>query len=168
MASAAGMFKPRTLLIVGAGASKEAGLPVGDELTSIIASRLQFEVDDWQRAKWRDKVIGASIDAKVRKGSFGDGRELFKAARKVANGMELATSIDSYMDNHRSDSAIGFCGKLAIVRTILEAERASKLFIPSNRSGETLDFLSLNSSWYVRFFKLTPSCRSMRYRITIM
>jgi hypothetical protein len=39
------MKNPQTLFIIGAGASREANLPTGKELTEIIARRLDFRVN---------------------------------------------------------------------------------------------------------------------------
>jgi len=39
------MFKSKTLFVVGAGASQEAGLPTGTELKSIIAEKLDITFD---------------------------------------------------------------------------------------------------------------------------
>jgi hypothetical protein len=39
------MFQSKTLFVVGAGASKEAGLPIGEELTDRIATLLKLHAD---------------------------------------------------------------------------------------------------------------------------
>ncbi len=39
------MFAKKTLIIVGAGASKEVGLPTGEDLASEIAAMLEFRFD---------------------------------------------------------------------------------------------------------------------------
>lgn len=68
--------------------------------------------------------------------------------------MPQAISIDNFMDDHRKDKAIETCGKLAIVRTILQAEANSTLFIKQqDRDIWQLPFVELESTWFGSFFK---------------
>jgi len=69
--------------------------------------------------------------------------------------MPVANSIDEFMDQHKDDEEVQLCGKLAIVKSILIAERRSKLYVDwrapyagARRFEQALD------SWFVRFFKI--------------
>jgi hypothetical protein len=144
------MFNSRTLFIVGAGASKEARLPIGTELADAISRLLYFEFDfgrltrgdhcflDSLRRHFKDiEVINAHLEA----------------ARQISGGLYLANSIDNYIDAHREDHRIAFCGKAAIAHTILRTEKSSALYVDAELK-RTIDFKSLEQSWYVQFAKI--------------
>jgi hypothetical protein len=71
--------------------------------------------------------------------------------------MPLSVSIDTYMDDHRTDPRIELCGRLAIVKSILEAEHNSKHeFFTDMPQGQLfrVDFNKLAPTWFARFFKI--------------
>ena len=106
------MFKPNTVLIVGAGASAEVGLPIGTGLVDYIAGLVTIE---------RNEVTGTLPQHKpfVRDLMNYAGQEkvpqYLRAARKMINGMRSAESIDRYMDREADDDFIRTLGKAAIV-----------------------------------------------------
>jgi hypothetical protein len=55
--------------------------------------------------------------------------EYREAGANVANGIGYSRSIDSYLNAHTGDEKVKICAKLAIVKTILESERTSSVFI---------------------------------------
>src|SRR5258708_28551760 len=122
------MKNPQTLFIIGAGASKEADLPIGKDLTDIIANRLDFQVK-------RGGLIAGSGDESIldifqQRTQTREGIQSYlDAAWRVRDGIIYSKSIDSFMDIHRDNEQIQLCGKLSIVKSILEAEQNSKLFI---------------------------------------
>lgn len=67
--------------------------------------------------------------------------------------MPQAISIDSFID-HQGDAKIELCGKLAIVRSILEAEKNSLLFIDERQAEATLNFTSIKNTWYNGFMQI--------------
>lgn len=67
--------------------------------------------------------------------------------------MPQALSIDNFLDAHRGQAQIELAGKLGIVQSILQAERASKLFINPNANPPTLNFATLQNTWFNKFFK---------------
>lgn len=144
------MFRSKTLFIVGAGASKEVGIPIGTELVERIARLLYFEIDLGGLQKG-DHQFFNNIRRSL--GNDETNRHL-KAARQISEGLGLANSIDSYIDTHQHNSKISFWGKTAIIHTILQAERKSALFIDKMSSRDTIDFKNLEGTWYVQFFKI--------------
>jgi hypothetical protein len=68
------MFKPGTLLIVGAGASEEAGFPLGTDLVEQIASSLRlFERDTLTAMRsltFANRRLMASVLASVEPGGI--------------------------------------------------------------------------------------------------
>lgn len=74
--------------------------------------------------------------------------------------MPQALSIDNFIDAHGGDGRIEICGKLAIVRSILAAEKASPLYINEQAGHKTISFGSVEDSWMNRFVQLlTENCR---------
>jgi hypothetical protein len=150
------------VLVLGAGASYEAGFPLGSELKTQIAEGLYFKHehgsrdhrsgDDYlyeglRRLSLPHNPQGAEFNA------------LLKCARHIHDAMPLAISIDNFIDSHREESRIASCGKLAIARRILAAERASILYVDRMQAG-ALDFDAADKTWLNAFFRLlTENCQ---------
>jgi hypothetical protein len=160
------MFKSKTVFIVGAGASCEAGLPSGHELKKKIATLLDIDYksnfsemdikfkgnyslsrgDDQIVRALRDKVFSASEQR-------GDINPYLLKARQISENMPLAISIDNYLDAHKGDTELELCGKLAIAKSILEAEENSKIkFI--EHSNCKFNIQNLEGTWYFSFFQM--------------
>lgn len=148
----------KTVFIIGAGASKEANLPTGTELKGEIAKLIDFE-DDQNRG---DSRIIEAIHQMVRDSKRADELDSYaNAARHISSALPLAISIDNFIDAHRDDAKIALCGKLAIVRSILNAERRSALFKKDDYDFSLgVDFSKIENTWYLSFFQLiTENCR---------
>jgi hypothetical protein len=79
---------------------------------------------------------------------------------RIRDAMPQAISIDNFLDCHNEDKSIELCGKLAIVRTILEAEANSLLFVDPMKQGRHLPFDQLENTWFNSFMQLlTENCR---------
>ena len=102
------MLRNKTLLVIGAGASLEAGLPLGIELSKQISAKLYFEFDSGLRKG--DHVFFEAL----RQNSNGNDElnERLQACRRIHTGIQLARSIDNYIDSHRNDFSVALCGKL--------------------------------------------------------
>ena len=142
----------KTTIVVGAGASAEAGLPTGPQLTNEIGRSLAFRYKHGQLTSG-DRTIflvlqhQSNID------------QCFRAAERICKALPQITSIDEFIDNHRGDQEVERCGKLAIVRSILKAERSSKLYINPNNIYNVLNFSSIEDTWFNRFWqKLSKGC----------
>jgi hypothetical protein len=71
----------------------------------------------------------------------------------IRDGIQLARSIDDFLDMHRSSQFVVTYGKVAIVKSILEAEQSSKLYF--NRfKGETFDIAKLADTWLIKFMQM--------------
>ena len=117
------MFYSKTLFVVGAGASKEAGLPTGNELTATIAKKVDIKFRDFNDQFSGDFEIAAALRSHASDvdGPPGDINPYLPACWHIRDAMPQAISIDSFID-HQGDDKIEVCGKLAIVRSILEAQ----------------------------------------------
>ena len=145
------MFNRQTLFVVGAGASVEFGLPVGKALATIIQKKMDV------RFEYPGKEIGG--------GDFdlytqlthrrGNERQSFQqAAFLIRNGIGLAQSIDDFLDLHRTNKYVNEYGKAAIVKSILEAERASSLFFAGPAEGDSFNPEKCKDTWIMKFFSM--------------
>lgn len=149
---------PKTVFIIGAGASNEVGLPIGSELKATIARALDIQFEEFNRRVsgdgyiWEALELAANNDLKYLS-------LLHQASVRIYDAMPQAGSIDTFLDIHNLDKEIELCGKLAIVRTILQAESKSTLFMPFF-SNKPMDFESLEDTWFNNFFRLVlGNCR---------
>lgn len=148
-------------LVVGAGASRELGLPTGAELKAKIVSLLDIQFSDGHRQDAGDHHICGALKAEVR--LSGNARQDINphlhAAWRIRDAMPQAISIDNFIDTHQGDKLIELCGKLAITRGILQAERNSSLYIDPRNGRENLDFATTESCWLNPFLRiLTENC----------
>jgi hypothetical protein len=151
-----------TVFIIGAGASKEANLPTGNELKTSIASYLDMRFDTFgSRLEHGDHKIVEVLHQLVRQpnGQRGDINPYLHEAWHIRDALPQAISIDNFIDAHRGNEKIALCGKLGIVRSILESEARSLLKVNVDRANPTINFKSLSNTWYVPFFQqLTENC----------
>jgi hypothetical protein len=163
MAETSSTSTPKTVFIVGAGASKEAGLPIGSELKKLIATALDVKV-----TRSYPQLISGDHDIyeALRRTADHDPtqrdllRSLQSACWKIRDAMPQASSIDSFMDVHSYDKHIELCGKLAIVRTVLEAEAKSILFVDPLQAKQRINSESIESTWFNSFCqRLIESCK---------
>lgn len=76
------------------------------------------------------------------------------ACQRVRDGIQLSYSIDNFLDKHAAEPRIQVCGRLAIVKRILEAERRSKLFVDPSNIYNTIDFQRVADTWLVPLFRM--------------
>lgn len=148
------------VLVVGAGASFEARLPLGSGLKKRIADLLDIRYDF--RRESGDGLIDQAFRNLVRlpDGRNGDISPYLHASWRIRDAMPQAISIDNFIDAHRGDSLVERAGKLAIVRSILEAEAKSSLTIDSSNIYNRLKFETVQATWFNSFFQLlTENCQ---------
>lgn len=155
------MFSSNIVFIVGAGASAEFNLPVGDDLTTIISKLVDVKFQDGYRMSTGDPRFAAAIKTYAQ--SSDDMRiyqEIVNACWHIRDAMPLAPSIDSFIESHASNELIQMAAKLAIARAILKSERESTLFVKTDRSHEPkINISNTSDSWLAKFIKLlTPGC----------
>lgn len=109
---------PKTLFVIGAGASSEFGLPLGQALANSIRGRLQEELRHGAAAS---RPI---LDGGMSSGLTGDWAV---AARELAGGLVSARSIDRLIEARSDRPLVVALAKFAIAQTIAEGERNSIL-----------------------------------------
>lgn len=144
----------KTVFVIGAGASVEAELPSGAQLRSLIAKLLAFGDDRYQR-EGGDELVERALRMHSMSGEAKGSFDLhIEAARHISQSMPLAQSIDNFIDMHRGNAEVEICGKLAITRAILTAERGSLLYVKEGNIYNTVDVARTDTVWYNSFFRL--------------
>lgn len=148
-------------LVVGAGASRELGLPTGAELKVEISELLDIRFEHGITRISGDLEIFEALQLAAREGPQPhDVNPYLKAARHIRDALPQAISIDNFLDAHPGEKKMELCGKLAITQSILTAERNSILYIDRQASRATLPYKKIDGSWLNSFFKtLTENCR---------
>lgn len=141
------MIKNQTVFVIGAGASKEAKLPIGPELTTEIGSLLAPVPTRHGSYDFGREINGFLSGDPIRKGA----RE---AAKMIRDAMPLAPSIDNFLHTHRGDNNVVRLGKMAIAAAILKAERNSLLFRDVENIHNTPNFGALSRTWYVKLWHI--------------
>lgn len=149
------VFRKKTTIIVGAGCSREYGLPLGDGLRDAIADMLA-EVRVREHRNSSGQLI-LSTTASHRDDAFNEAiqyvagnhwQEWFKKAQTMSAGLRHASSIDRYLDIHRDDDVMVRIGKLAIARLILKAESHSSVVVrTSHLNTPRIDEIAAGPNW---------------------
>jgi hypothetical protein len=88
------------------------------------------------------------------------------AARLISQGVVYYNSIDSFIDTHIADTKVQFLGKLAIAKTILQAEQASLLYIDNRMRDANFQGMfpkvPLSETWFVSLFRNLTGFESQR------
>lgn len=151
------MFNSRTLFVIGAGASAEAGLPTGEALKQKIAALVNLKLEEFSsRLSSGDRKIlqALQFEARGEDGRATDINPYIYAGRKIHSAMPNSISIDNFLDAHQGDKKIELCGKLGIVRSILSAEQNSSLYFSPSYADNSIDYGRLGATWFVSFMKL--------------
>jgi hypothetical protein len=136
------MFEKQTVIVVGAGASCEYGLPLGGELLGQISSSIDFTNDRIGKSKADEQLanyIRTNYQEKPR--ALEDIGRICERMRKVFEGYQ---SIDEGLHYLRGEPYAVEIGKLAIARAISSAERKAELFgLGKNFEGRVYHWLAL-------------------------
>lgn len=151
-----GVTNRKNIIIVGAGASKEFGLPTGVELKDKITTLLNISFDDFgSRQLSGDRAIVQAIR------DMGENVNAYLAeGLKICSNMAFAPSIDNFLDTHKENKAMVTIGKLAISRAIISEENKSYLNVYRNETGSIKDnLLEASEKWIGKFFRVLVSQR---------
>jgi hypothetical protein len=147
------MVKPPVVLVLGAGAGFDIGMPLG--------SRLQEDINNYSRvandedAHGRQRLVDRKVMDALRGLCRGESTaKHIEAIKRVHGGVYTRASIDDYLDRHRSNKIVNACGKLLIARAILESEGRSLLHFSRDNIFNTLNFDKIRGSWMIRFWQM--------------
>jgi hypothetical protein len=127
------MFKEKTVFVLGAGSSYDFGMPLGKDLKKIIAEKLNFERFEFNNpvGSNSDKVILEALRKEKYSGSA-------KTTGQFLKAIDTFDTIDEFLASNPEDKEFQLCGKLGIVKSILDAEADSSLAI--KEAGEESDY----------------------------
>lgn len=146
------MFKSNTLFIIGAGAGKEIGLPIGSELSDRIAQKVNFAQDPLGQLTAGDQTIRRLLLENATK--YGTSlADFYAAGRQIAKGLRYSRSIDEFINKHKDNQHIQYCSKLAIAQAMVESERNSAIFIQTGESSFQRQS-DVDSSWMMEFVRI--------------
>lgn len=149
------VFRKETTFVIGAGASAEIGLPVGAELRSLIGELVNITFEDGYTQSTGDYEVCEALRLEVRHsdGRSGNINPHLHSAKRLAEALPLALSVDNYLEAHQSDELTVLVGKLGITKAILEAEHRSALAYDWwNANGP--DLTRIGQNWLTRFFQM--------------
>lgn len=153
----------KTVFVIGAGASAEVNLPVGRVLKDRIARALDIRFENGSRKNISgDSLILRALRITTEKADplSRDINPYLHAGWNIRDAMPLNSSIDHFIDLRYDDKVIELCGKLAITRTILEAEKKSKLYTDPTHINGAMNFDKVSDTWFTSFIHLlTENCR---------
>lgn len=141
------------VIVLGAGASKEFGLPLGSELIVEIAKYCDFKLKDFGKWTGGDDDLAEAIRqaAHLNHGSLNDYRN---AAISIVQRSKAANSIDDLISSAKDEPLVAEVGKLAIARCLLEAEKKSRLYVDKTNFKNQMNFDGINETWLSELFKL--------------
>jgi hypothetical protein len=150
----------KNVIVVGAGASKEFGLPTGAELTQSIAGIADIKFDVLgSKLENGDYKLVETLRLLAKKGTPKDQsiNSFLHGAWQIRDNMNLAPSIDNFLDTHRTNAHLVAFGKIAIVHAIQKAEQSSYLFFGDGRPEDI--FPRTKDTWLTAFFRILVSQR---------
>lgn len=148
-----------TVYVIGAGASCEVNLPSGNQLKEKVAKILNMRFD-FHRQLSGDADILAELRGYTSEDQTGALLNSYiTECQYISENMPLAISIDNFIDANRGNEKLALCGKVAILKSILEAEKSSKLKFDGLGGVKEINFSVMEGTWYLPFFRsLTENC----------
>ena len=147
------MVKDKSVIVVGAGASKEFNLPIGSELLYKISDAFYKSERGYGIS---DEIVNSALNIyssrfKVANPTYGY-HKLIQTTQSIRKAIPLSISIDNLIDERKSDD-VAVCAKIAIAKKILDAERDSTIYLNLSYN-QSLNFENSRKTWLNQFFKI--------------
>lgn len=139
----------KTVFVLGAGASNDFGLPIGSDLKAGIRKIVDFEMR-FNKVERGDGNFVFALQKLMRNREFSHD-EINEAISLIKSGLMLASSIDSFIDNHRDKPALSKIARMAISLLIQRAEESSRLAQLQLHNNQKLSNLSHVDCWHSNF-----------------
>lgn len=141
------MRRPRTVFVVGAGASDDFGFPVGKRLQEEIANLLRVNHSTEDNLH---RVINFSLSSINERGL--NYHLLHQHCDWMADTILLSPSIDTFLDKNAAiGDATSYLGKLAISHIIASREDSSMLAVEPDKK---LNWAALSQTWIGKVWAL--------------
>lgn len=147
------MFRAKTVLVLGAGASVELGLPMGEQLLEQIRGLLDIRFEYGFELKRGDRLIVDALKAHLQESGVDLLNHHLHAGHRVVQSSLQAPSIDNLVDA-LEDDATTLISKMAIVRAIHQAESASLCSKMLSQHDQQMDLSVFQANWYNSLSKL--------------
>lgn len=141
------MFKSNTVVVLGAGASNEIGLPLGTHLKRSISKICRFKFDFGRFVAGDGEFFDELRRCEHFRTSDGANR-IQRACQKISNGIGFVSSVDNFLEMHANDPDIQLCAKCAIASLVLRGERKSDLYVDQSNAYNRLSADVLDGKWY--------------------
>nr|WP_140404504.1 hypothetical protein [Sphingomonas sp. CDS-1] len=115
-------------------------------MTEHIAGLINFKPDTVRRVPQGDPLIHETLRQVAAKDPAHKENKFLGSGRELAEAMDLAPSIDTFLHTHSANEEFKLLGKLGIARAILKAEAASKL---APRNDKPFKMRPMADTWYV-------------------
>lgn len=160
------MFSPKTVFVLGAGASHDLNLPTGDQLRTDLMGVLE---QDGQNLRFRNEQFNSSVMTLCTREGINWAvpfQRYLDAAVRIRYALPMAISIDNLLHTHRNDELMIRMGKLAIATSILENEAQSYLCPKERRRRGNVEVAVTNTqnmakSWYLPLMRLLVTGRTL-------
>lgn len=139
------MFRQNTVIVLGAGASEEAKLPLGILLKRQVSSYCHLTQNFGRIEGNKDFYRELRRNSEYRT----DMTKALEACKKIERGINFVSSVDNFLEVHKDDLDVQICAKAAICGIIANAERGSKLYVDDSNIYNTLDTRQLDDTWYL-------------------
>lgn len=162
------MLSRRTVFVVGAGASAELDLPIGEGLKSWIADALALDPNS-RDGIFKDKHVETAVRSYVMEEEPSQRERTYKAfeeaATVITKALPFALSIDQYLDSQRANPTIVRLGKIGIASSILKAEGNSSIGKVQSRTGRLQDLgkrfpQQAGKTWHLKLVQLLTAGRA--------
>lgn len=151
----------KTVLVVGAGASCEAGFPSGEALVTAISATTRVIPQTRQEPESAGNPEFFELARRCFSRQWPShtlSADVLRHMRELSAGVIHAHSIDNFLALHDDKSKLVFLGKLAIAYNISKFERQSGMYFSDPNIVAITKPMPIGT-WYGRFFKaLTAEC----------
>ena len=153
-------MKKNIVFVIGAGASKEVNLPTGFELKAIISDLINIRFNLRGGLFSGDANIMFALKEHAKENNEQTINSYLTEAWLIRDALPQASSIDSFIDHQKGNEKLALCGKLGIVRSILQAESDSLLYFDIHNLEKNIDFTTISDTWYTSFFQILIGSKS--------
>ncbi len=152
------MIERNTVFILGAGAGKDVGMPLGDDLKQQVAELLDFgfgttaeeAVVDRNDIVYERRVFDSAVHRVLveNRQDSNRHRQCDEAMKAIVKHMPAALSIDNFIHNYAGNEFIRVCAKLGIAICIMRGERKSALRKHFGDKPDAKSTAKVGTSWH--------------------
>lgn len=148
------MIRVPTVFVIGAGASRELNFPIGSDLLKQISQTLDIRFNYNEMESGDTRVLAAFEElSKTSDGRRGDVNPYLHAGWLIRDAAQLGLSIDNVINQIDQNLLVPICGKIAIARQLLLAEKSSVIAVDRDNPSN-FPLSSIRETWLGRFAQI--------------